>query len=73
MLCFFVDAMEYALGNFVQEHINPTELSSFVSGSSTGGLIVQDENPAQFSGTLVGIEYHGVNTGSLNVYVSKCL
>lgn len=65
--------MEYALGNFVQEHINPADLSSYISGSSTGGLIVQDENPAQFTGTLVGIEYHGVNTGSLSVYVSKYL
>lgn len=60
------DAVEQFMGNPVQEHIPSPETSS----TSITGAVVHQAFPAEFSGTLVGLEYYAGYTGDLTVHVS---
>ncbi|KAL4239265.1 hypothetical protein ACF0H5_000082 [Mactra antiquata] len=58
------DARERVLGNAVVPALNPSVLA-------TNGLVVHNAKPAAFDGYLAGIEYYGVNSGSLDVHIYR--
>jgi len=60
------DAVEFFMGNPVQQLIP----SPIISSTSTAGVLIHQAFPAQYIGTLVGMEFVGNDTASVDVYVS---